>query len=97
MNENKSYLLSASTEKDGETVYIHADLAGLEKLEKTISFLKKKLLEGECDHDHLMSISWGSDELTETMLPQERSDNCSQVHHIKIYSWTDEWKKKHDL
>ena len=28
------------------------------------------------------------------MLAQEREKGCKQVHHVKIYGWTDEWASK---
>ena len=90
-------MLSVVSEKDGDTVYIHADLEGIQKLESCIANLKRELENNECPHDHLMSKSWGSDELTETMLDSERSDGCVQVHHVKLYGWNQEWALKHGL
>ena len=90
-------LLSVVAEKDGNTVYIHADEAGLERLARTIENLRAKLRKGECDHDHLFTKTWAGGELTESMLDQERDAGATQVHHIKIYSWTREWKEKHAL
>ncbi|MCP3875774.1 MAG: hypothetical protein GY699_21800, partial [Desulfobacteraceae bacterium] len=93
----KDYLLSVTTEKDGDIVYIHADKNGLEFLENTIRRLRANLEKDECDHDHLFTEAWAGDELTETMIEKEKQDNCNQVHHVKIYSWTDVWAKKHKI
>lgn len=90
-------MLSVVTEPDGDVVYIHADIAGVTQLENIVVSLKQKIESGECPHDHLHSTSWAGSELTETMLAQERSAGCKQVHHVKVYGWTDEWASKHGL
>lgn len=90
-------MLSVVTEPDGDVVYIHADSSGVAQLEKLVAYLKRTIEAGECPHDHLHSRSWAGNELTETMLDQERSKGCMQVHHVKIYGWTDEWASKHGL
>lgn len=90
-------MLSVVTEQDGDVVYVHADLEGLETLERSISALRRRVAQGECEHDHFFTETWGGSELTETMLPQERTDGCKQVHHLKLYGWSDEWSKKHGL
>ena len=69
MKKNK-YLLSVATEKDGDTVYIHANKKGLEHLSQSIERLLKNIEKNECDHDHLFTEAWGSNELTESMLEQ---------------------------
>jgi hypothetical protein len=90
-------VLNVVTEPDGDVVYIHADAAGVAALEKAIAYLKRGISAGECPHDHLFSVSWGGNELAETMLPQEKAKGCKQVHHLKLYGWTDEWALKHGL
>lgn len=90
-------MLSIVAEPTGDIVYVHADLDGLERLERSIAKLRQCVAQGTCEHDHLFSKTWGSDELTETMLDQEHNDGCTQVHHLKLYGWTEEWGKKHGL
>jgi hypothetical protein len=97
MNDKEKYLLSVVAEKDCDTIYIHANKAGLEKLSRSIDRLKKHLDNNECDHDHFSSKSWAGNELTETMLERESEDGCKQIHHIKIFSWNDEKADKHNL
>ncbi len=97
MNKKDKYLLSVVSEKDCDTVYIHANKDGLDLLSRSIERLSKHLEKNECDHDHFFTEAWAGDELTETMLDQESKDGCRQVHHIKLYSWTDEWADKHKL
>ena len=90
-------MLSVVTEQDGDVVYVHADLEGLEMLERSISALRQRVAQGECEHDHFFTEAWGGSELTQTMLQQERTDGCKQVHHLKLYGWSDEWSEKHGL
>ena len=93
----KDYLLSFVTSKDGDVLYIHADQAGLDELGTVLQRLKSGLEEGECEHDHLFSQDWGGHGLTTSMLEQEGNDNCTQVHHVKLYAWTHQWKESHKL
>jgi hypothetical protein len=86
-----------SPEASGDVVYIHADLSGIETLEKAISILKRRLAANECAHDHLSSKAWGGHDLTKSMLAQERSAGCKQVHHVKLFGWTEEWTQNHGL
>jgi Immunity protein 32 len=90
-------MLSIVTDKDGDVVYMHADKSGLEKMQRVVARLLKHLEDDDCEHDHLFSESWAGDELSETMLDQERQTGCKQVSHLKVYGWTDEWAVKHGL
>lgn len=90
-------MLSIVTEPNGDVVYVHADSAGIVELEAAVARLKKRLLAGDCPHDHLMSASWGGGELSETMLAEEQGKGCRQVHHITLYGWNEEWARKHGL
>jgi len=98
MNE-KPTLLSVVTEQDGDVVYIHAYLSGLTKLKQSIESMIRTLESGECTHDHLVSEDWAGYELTTSTLESERKrkKDCRQVHHVKLYAWTEEWKQKHGL
>jgi immunity protein 32 of polymorphic toxin system len=91
------HLLSVVTERDGDVVYIHADRAGLEHLRKSIDDLLEKLANGKPDHDHFHSPDWGGWDLTTSMLSSEKESGCKTVHHVKIYSWGEEWKRKQGL
>ena len=93
----KPELLSVVTNQEGDTVCVHADLSGLKKLRDSVQSMITKLENGECDHDHLRSEDWAGYELTTTMLEQEKAKGCSQVHHVKLYAWSTEWKNKHKL
>lgn len=90
-------MLSVVADPNGDVVYVHADLDGLEVLERSISALRRHVAQGDCQHDHFFTVAWGGSDLTETMLNQERTDGCKQVHHLKLYGWPDEWSKKYGL
>ena len=90
-------MLSIVVDQAGEVVYLHADLVGLEALERAIASLRKRVANGECQDSHLFSEAWGGAELTESMMPQEQSTGCRQVHHVKLYGWTQEWAYNHGL
>lgn len=89
-------LLSFVTDAEGDRVTIHADLPGLELLLRELTWLKGKLEAGECEHTHLRSPDWAGDELTTTKLSGQEAE-VTMVHHVKIYGWNDEWKRKHGL
>ena len=91
------HLLSVVSAPNGDVVYIHADRAGLEYLRDSINHLLAKLAEGKPDHDHLHSPDWGGWQLSTTMLPSEKDEGCKTVHHVKLYSWDEEWKAKQGL
>lgn len=88
------HLLSLATAPGGDVVYVHADRAGLEFLRDSINELLGKLAKGQSDHDHFRSADWGGWDLTTTMLASERDGGCRTVHHVKLYSWDDEWRGK---
>ncbi len=89
-------MLSFVTSKDKE-VFIHADADGLELLKREIERLQKCLAEKKSEDTHLFSSSWGGNDLAEAMLKSESDKGCSTVHHVKLYSWTQEWAEKYGL
>lgn len=91
-------LISFVTSKEGDQVSIHLDKNGLNYLITKLTSLKQKLDLNECDHTHLMSEDWGgfAHSLSATKLQDDPNED-NIVHHVKIYSWNDEWKKKHGL
>jgi hypothetical protein len=86
-----THILSFTTDRDGDQVFIHADAAGLDYLIRSLSRIRQKIDADVCDHDHLMTDAWGGHELTERGL----EDDARTVHHVKIYGWTSEWIQKH--
>ena len=87
------YTLSFPTDRDGNQVFIQADAAGLDYLIQSLTFLRHKLDENICEHDHLMTDAWGGRELSKSTL----DEGARLVHHVKIYGWTPEWIEKHRL
>jgi len=90
-------MLSIVSDPAGDVVHIHGDLAGLEVLERAVAQLKEIVAAGGCQDSHLFSASWGGSELTETMLEQEHSAGWTQVNHIKLFGWTQDWSARHGL
>lgn len=89
------HVLSFATDTEGQ-VFVHANAEGLDHLIASLGRLRDRVKEGESDHDHFMTPSWGGNELTERTLA-ESSKELATVHHVKIYAWPQEWVKKHQL
>ncbi len=87
-----NHLLSFATDNDGQ-LFIHADIAGVDCLIRSLTHLRQHLNEGVCEHDHFMTESWGGSGLTEQTLGK----GVQTIHHVKIYGWTPEWVHKHGL
>jgi hypothetical protein len=92
----QEHLLSFVTDQDGNQVFIHADKAGLEYLIQELTRLKKGIEDNDCPHSHFFSAEWGGDSLSLSKL-EDLPDEVNQVHHVKIYGWTEEWREKHKL
>jgi hypothetical protein len=87
------HILSVSASLSGDTVFIHADKAGLNLLIEKLIKLKTHMENNESDHIHFMTPAWAGNELTERKL----SSDEKQVHHVKLYGWTDEQVAEHHL
>jgi hypothetical protein len=74
----KKYLLSFEYDSDGEKLEIHANEKGLIYLKEQIEML--------LEHKqgiHLMTPSWGGEELTE----EKQGKDNTLIHHVKIFHW----------
>lgn len=78
--------------KDNNELFLHADGAGLDVLIKSLQDLRRSIDEGKCDHDHMLTESWGEGSLTESMGCEAEGH---VIHHLKVFGWTDEWAEKH--
>lgn len=87
-----SHILSFATDSDGQ-LFIHADIEGVDHLNRSLTNPRQKLAQGVCEHDHLMTETWGGGGLTEHTLEKD----VQTIHHVKIYGWTPEWVQKHGL
>lgn len=81
MNSNKSdYLLTFELDSKNEILEIYGNQKGLEKLKALIdSFLTK----AGNDHIHLMTESWGGNELSD-------HKQCAEneiINHVKLFKW----------
>lgn len=77
----------------GDEVSIHADIAGLDFLIGRLQSIRNKLAHDECEHEHLMTESWGGWDLSESIGPKR--DGWTLVHHVQLNGWTAEWAAKH--
>ena len=90
------HLISLVTDQDGNQVFLHVDLAGVDMLLSELNYIKAELEKNDCPHSHLYSEDWGGSGLTATKL-KDHKDEVNCVHHLKIYGWNSAWKKKHEL
>ncbi len=92
----KDHLLSLVTDEEGAQVTIHLDLAGVNYLLAELNNIKENLEKNDCPHTHLLSSDWGGSELTTSKLSSQKEE-VNSIHHLKVYGWNEEWKKKHNL
>ncbi|MEB3103713.1 Imm32 family immunity protein [Ferviditalea candida] len=72
------FLLTFEFDKENEKIEIHADKYGLLFLKQKIDVLLQK--GGDV---HLMTPSWGGQELSE----EQQNENSILLHHVKILYW----------
>lgn len=83
MKSNETcYLLTFEFDKKSEIIEIHCNQKGLEKLKQMIDSLTKTKAP---NHVHLMTNSWGGDELTD----EKQGDENIIINHLKIFKWND--------
>jgi len=73
-----SFLLTFEISKDGDELNVHCDDIGLEKLLLVLSRLK-----GNAQHEHLMTPSWGGNELSEEL----QSEDSQLLNKVTIHKW----------
>ena len=98
MERTGDYLLSFVTDKSGDYLSVHLDLAGVEILIRELESLRTQLLKDDCPHTHLFGYSDRPDEndLTLTKL-KDQPGETTQVLQVKIYGWNEEWAVRHGL
>lgn len=75
-------LIKIEWDSSREILEIHGNQKGLEKLKNVIDDLLSK---NGNDHVHLMTESWGGNELSnETQCPESET-----INHVKIFRWVD--------
>ena len=88
MNSNKhDYLLTFEWDYKNEILEIHGNQKGLEKLKTLIDSLLAKTSN---DHSHLMTESWGGDELSD----DKRCLDNEIINHVKIFKWVEKNQQK---
>ncbi|APG61525.1 hypothetical protein LPB140_00215 [Sphingorhabdus lutea] len=71
--------LSFELSNDGDEIDIHFNEAGLDDC---ISILQQAKMPG-FRHEHLMTHSWGGEELTEEV----QCENAKLIHKVTIHKW----------
>jgi hypothetical protein len=90
-------LFSLCADAAGEVSHVHADIEGLRELRTRIDALIGALEAGRVEHDHLFTETWGGEELTATMLAEERAAGYTVIHELKLLAWTPEWAERHGI
>lgn len=90
------HLLSFVTDASGESLAVHADLAGITMLIDELEILRRELEQGDCPHAHLFSFTSQDSALTTTKLAGQETE-VNIVRHVKIYGWNEEWARRHGL
>jgi len=81
MNINEpSDLLTFEWDSNNETLEIHCNQKGLEKLKHMIDSL---LVKKNSDHVHLMTNEWGGNELSD----EKQNTENEIINHVKIFKW----------
>jgi hypothetical protein len=76
-----SRLLTFEYDRKAETIEIHGDEEGLKSLIQALEKLIVNTKEGHFNHDHLKTVSWAGNELS------EEPKSAELVHHVKVYCW----------
>lgn len=77
-------------------VSMHANPAGLDLLIDSLQRLRQLVIDGKCEDIHLFAETSLGGELTITRLANTTNE-VNNVRHLKLYGWTDEWAKRHNL
>jgi hypothetical protein len=93
---NEPHLLSFVTDGAGESLVVHADLAGITMLIDELELLRAQLEENDCPHTHLFSLVSQGAALTATKLTDQKGE-VNIVKHVKVYGWNEEWARRHGL
>ena len=72
------FLISFEISKDGDELDVHCDDVGLEKLLSILSQLK-----GNVQHVHLMTPSWGGNELS----AEPQSEYGQPLNKVTFHKW----------
>jgi hypothetical protein len=72
------FLLTFELDKEFEQIDVHFDEVGLEQL-----ILILQNLRGVSDHDHMMTPSWGGDQLSD----EPQSDQTKLINKVTLHKW----------
>jgi YD repeat-containing protein len=80
MEDTKNRLIQIEWNSDGKRVEIHLNDAGIDYLASLLDHLRSEAAPNDI---HLMTPSWGGNELSEG----EHPGNNDVVNHLKIFKW----------
>ena len=78
-----THLLTFEVSEEGEQLFVHADPEGLRILSSTLNQLVAHAVTSPQTHLHLMTESWGGDELTE----EPQASDTRLIHKVTLYAW----------
>ena len=77
------YMLTFELNKNNQELIINGSKEGLEFLANTILNLINNTKDGHLNHEHLLSSSWGGNELSSTPIFKD----SKLLHQVKIYCY----------
>lgn len=90
------HLLSFVTNAEANMLSVHMDRDGIAYLIERLTLLRDLIDRGECEDCHLFTADSIGSELSSTKL-SGKAEEAVIVQHVKLYSWTQEWARKHGL
>jgi len=79
MSEPPDHTLTFELDEDNQ-LFIYGDEKGLRYLIGRLERLLAQTEAGQLDHDHLMTVDWGGNELS-----SESQVDETLIHHVKLY------------
>jgi hypothetical protein len=76
----KGGILNFELNKEDERLEIHGDREGLMSFAKLLI----EMINNNSQHRHLMTKSWGGEELTEDLIGKDNE----LINHVKIFYWS---------
>jgi len=87
--ENNGHLIAFVIDKGYDLLYLHLDLAGIDRLIQKLNGIRNELKSGNVDHFHMFSDEWGNGELSLSSMG-DKPDEGRPIHQINVYGWTEE-------
>lgn len=75
-------LFTVELNNSNESIEIHMNQEGIDSLIEKLNSLKRR---NETDHEHLMTPTWGGDDLT--IIQQNKDENVKLINHLRLCLW----------